>query len=124
MEKPGRATAAVLAEAIPAIVRAFPWPKSMRWGEASASTESQRWVRPLHGIVALLGEEIVDVRDRRRHSRRRHASATASTIPARSRSAARSDYVEKLRACHVIVDQEERKAIIREARRARRGSTD
>ena len=55
-EKPGRATAAVLAEAIPAIVRAFPWPKSMRWGDASASTESLRWVRPLQGIVALLGE--------------------------------------------------------------------
>src|SRR3954451_16433583 len=60
VEKPGRPTAAVLAEAIPAIVRAFPWPKSMRWGEASASTESLRWVRPLHGIVALLGEEIVE----------------------------------------------------------------
>ena len=29
-EKPGRATADVLAEAVPAIVRAFPWPKSQR----------------------------------------------------------------------------------------------
>ncbi|MFX8766598.1 glycine--tRNA ligase subunit beta, partial [Acinetobacter baumannii] len=46
-------------EAIPAIVRAFPWPKSMRWGEASLSTESLRWVRPLHGIVALFGGEVV-----------------------------------------------------------------
>ena len=52
VEKPGRATADVLAEAIPAIVRAFPWPKSMRWGDASLSTESLRWVRPLQGIVA------------------------------------------------------------------------
>src|SRR3954464_11471949 len=34
VEKPGRATAAVLAEAVPAIVRAFPWPKAMRWGAA------------------------------------------------------------------------------------------
>src|SRR4051812_22390951 len=59
-DRPGRPTAEVLAEAIPAIVRAFPWPKSMRWGEASASTESLRWVRPLQGIVALLGEQIVD----------------------------------------------------------------
>src|SRR5690242_1722116 len=38
VEKPGRATAEVLAEAVPAIVRAFPWPKSMRWGESSLST--------------------------------------------------------------------------------------
>src|SRR5919112_6916401 len=60
VDKPGRATAEVLAEAIPAIIRAFPWPKSMRWGEASVSTESPRWVRPLQGIVALLGEEIVE----------------------------------------------------------------
>ena len=60
IEKPGQATVEVLAEAIPAIVRAFPWPKSMRWGAASLSTESLRWVRPLQGIVALLGEEIVD----------------------------------------------------------------
>ena len=63
IEKPGRATAEVLAEAIPAIVRAFPWPKSMRWGDASASTESLRWVRPLQGIVALLGERGRAVRD-------------------------------------------------------------
>jgi glycyl-tRNA synthetase beta chain len=46
VDRPGRATLAVLAEAIPAVIRAFPWPKSMRWGEASASTESPRWVRP------------------------------------------------------------------------------
>ena len=59
-EKPGRATAEVLAEAIPAIVRAFPWPKSQRWGAASLSTESLRWVRPLSGIVALFGEELVE----------------------------------------------------------------
>ncbi|MGZ2929160.1 glycine--tRNA ligase subunit beta, partial [Pseudomonas aeruginosa] len=30
-ERPGRATAEVLAAAIPAIIRAFPWPKSQRW---------------------------------------------------------------------------------------------
>src|SRR3954468_16764205 len=51
-DKPGRPTAHVLVEAIPFIVRAFPWPKSMRCGDASASTESLRWVRPLQGVVA------------------------------------------------------------------------
>src|SRR5690606_17765577 len=57
---PGRATKDVLAEAIPAIIGDFPWPKSMRWGAASISTESLRWVRPLSGIVAILGEELVE----------------------------------------------------------------
>ena len=61
IDKPGRATAEVLAAAIPAIIRAFPWPKSMRWGSASLSPESPRWVRPLQGIVAILGEELVPV---------------------------------------------------------------
>ena len=59
VEKPGRNTADVLGEAIPAIIRAFPWPKSQRWGAASSSTESLRWVRPLQGIIALLGNDIV-----------------------------------------------------------------
>src|SRR5688572_1302189 len=61
IDKPGRATSAVLGEAVERIVDAFPWPKSMRWGAASTSTSSLRWVRPLQGIVALLGEAIVQV---------------------------------------------------------------
>ena len=52
IEKPGRATSEVLAEAVATIVRDFPWPKSMRWGGKSTSTSSLRWVRPLHSIVA------------------------------------------------------------------------
>jgi len=38
IEKPGRATLDVLADMLPVIVRTFPWPKSMRWGERSART--------------------------------------------------------------------------------------
>ncbi|WP_426256945.1 glycine--tRNA ligase subunit beta [Sphingomonas sp. DC2300-3] len=111
-EKPGRATAAVLAEAIPAIVRAFPWPKSMRWGAASASTESLRWVRPLHGIVALLGETLVEVEI----AGIRSGVATYGHRfhhPGQITIGSAADYVEKLRACHVIVDQDERCALIR-----------
>ena len=36
IEKPGRATLEVLADILPVIIRTFPWPKSMRWGERSA----------------------------------------------------------------------------------------
>ena len=60
VEKPGRAAADVLAEAIPTIIRAFPWPKSQRWGAASLAPDSLRWVRPLSGIIALLGETLID----------------------------------------------------------------
>src|SRR5947209_19741365 len=57
IERPGRATLDVLAEILPAIIRGFPWPKSMRWGRGSARADSLRWVRPLHSIVATFGPE-------------------------------------------------------------------
>jgi glycyl-tRNA synthetase beta chain len=113
IEKPGRATSGVLAEAVPAIIRTFPWPKSQRWGAASASTESLRWVRPLQGIVALLGDDVVAcevdgiVSGSATMGHRFHHSGAVTIGNA-------ADYATKLRACHVIVDQEERRAIIRE----------
>ncbi|HYI39849.1 MAG TPA: glycine--tRNA ligase subunit beta [Allosphingosinicella sp.] len=117
LDKPGRATSAVLAEAVPAIVRAFPWPKSMRWGAASASTESPRWVRPLQGIVALLGEEIVDFEIA-------GVNSGAATLghrfhhPGQITLGGAHDYVEKLQACHVVVDPAERRRIVAEGARA------
>ena len=57
IERPGRPTLEVLAEILPAIVRSFPWPKSMRWGAASAEPGSLRWVRPLQSIVCTFGPE-------------------------------------------------------------------
>ena len=77
IEKEGRAALDVIAEIIPDVVRTFPWPKSMRWGEevfADVVTEGGdkivteagdqivtsdwiRWVRPLHSILATFGPE-------------------------------------------------------------------
>jgi len=57
IEKPGRATLEVLADMLPVIIRTFPWPKSMRWGERSARSGALQWVRPLHSIVATFGLE-------------------------------------------------------------------
>jgi glycyl-tRNA synthetase beta chain len=57
IEKPGRATLDVLANMLPVIIRTFPWPKSMRWGERSARPGALQWVRPLHSIVATFGME-------------------------------------------------------------------
>lgn len=57
IEKPGRDTLDVLADMLPVIIRTFPWPKSMRWGERSARPGALQWVRPLHAIVATFGPE-------------------------------------------------------------------
>jgi glycyl-tRNA synthetase beta chain len=56
-EQKGRATIEALAEVLPAAIKDFPWPKSMRWGEASARSGALRWVRPLHAILATFGPE-------------------------------------------------------------------
>jgi glycyl-tRNA synthetase beta chain len=60
IEKPGRAAIDVLAEILPLVIRTFPWPKSMRWGERSAKPGALSWVRPLHSIVATFGPETED----------------------------------------------------------------
>jgi glycyl-tRNA synthetase beta chain len=133
VEKPGRATKHVLLEAIPAIVDQFPWPKSMRWGKASSTTESLRWVRPLQGLVALFGDEIVPAKIGLGFHTIKTGNtvvidmdasptlqATAITLghrfhhPGAITIGNAGDYEAKLRACHVIVDQEERRRIIRE----------
>jgi len=111
-EKPGRATVEVLAEAIPAIVRAFPWPKSQRWGAASISTESLRWVRPLSAIVALFDGQVVEcavggiTAGRLTKGHRFHSSGEITVDGV-------DDYAAKLRAAHVIVDHAERQDLIR-----------
>lgn len=55
--KPGRSAEEIIAAVMPGIIRDFPWPKSMRWGKASAKPGSLRWVRPLQSIVCTFGTE-------------------------------------------------------------------
>jgi glycyl-tRNA synthetase beta chain len=57
IEKPGRPAIEVIGEIVPEVVKGFPWPKSMRWGERSAKPGALGWVRPLHSIVATFGPE-------------------------------------------------------------------
>jgi glycyl-tRNA synthetase beta chain len=112
LQRPGRAAAEILGETVKRIVTGFAWPKSMRWGDGSL-----RWIRPLHGIVAMLGEEIVPVEVD-------GIVSGATTVghrfhhPGAITLGGAADYLEKLRACHVIVDQEERERIIREGAEA------
>jgi len=57
LSKPGRTLEAhaLVAEAMPALIRTFPWPKSMRWG----GTSSMVWVRPLKRILCVLDGAVV-----------------------------------------------------------------
>ena len=57
IEKLGRPAIEVIGEILPGVIKTFPWPKSMRWGEASKEPGALTWVRPLHSIVATFGPE-------------------------------------------------------------------
>jgi glycyl-tRNA synthetase beta chain len=116
IEKPGRATLDVLADMLPVIIRTFPWPKSMRWGERSARPGSLQWVRPLHSIVATFGMETeepdvvnfsVDGIEAGQTTFGHRFMAPAS-IPVRRFQ----DYETKLQAAKVVLDPQARKDII------------
>jgi glycyl-tRNA synthetase beta chain len=116
IEKPGRETKEAIAEIIPAIIRAFPWPKSMRWGAASAKPEALRWVRPLRGIVCTLATqhetaEIVSFEIDGLASGDvtwGHRFMAAAPIHVRRFD----DYVDALQKAKVVLDADRRKAII------------
>lgn len=121
VERPGRPASELLAGIVPRIIRDFPWPKSMRWGAASQSTESLRWVRPLQGIVAMLGNdgdvrtvdfEVEGIRAGTATLGHRFHHPGAITI------GGVADYAEKMRACRVMIDAAERRDTISKGARA------
>ncbi|MEM0900136.1 MAG: glycine--tRNA ligase subunit beta [Pseudomonadota bacterium] len=113
IRKEGQSATDVIASAVPDIVRNFPWPKSMRWGAASAKPGALRWVRPLQAISCVFGEETIAFEvggiqsGDTTHGHRFHAPDAITVTDFAS-------YEKSLRDAHVILDPEERKQIIRD----------
>ncbi len=116
IEKPGRAAEEIVADLMPGVIRDFPWPKSMRWGKASAKPGSLRWVRPLQSIVCTFGPEteepvVVDfevggIRSSNvTYGHRFHA-------PGAFKVRRFDDYVAGLEAARVVLDAGRRKEMI------------
>ena len=131
IERKGRPAAEVIAEIIPEVVRAFPWPKSMRWGARSAQraafqpgafqasafqTGPLHWVRPLHSILCTFGPETEEPEIVKfeidgikagdiTHGHRVHA-------PGPIKVKRLEDYLTKLHAAKVVPDPDRRKATI------------
>jgi glycyl-tRNA synthetase beta chain len=118
MEKPGRPAIDVIAEIIPLVIRTFPWPKSMRWGERSAKPGALTWVRPLHSIIATFGPETEDpdivafdvAGIKAGQATRGHRFMAPAEFSVRRFD----DYVSKLEAAKVVLDPERRRNIILE----------
>jgi glycyl-tRNA synthetase beta chain len=116
IEKPGRPAIDVIAEIVPDVVKTFPWPKSMRWGEQSARPGSLGWVRPLHSIVATFGPETeepeivpfaIDGIKAGDETRGHHFMAPQPFKVRRF-----EDYADKLEKAKVVLDPERRKEVI------------
>jgi glycyl-tRNA synthetase beta chain len=116
IEKPGRPAIEVIGEILPDVVKSFPWPKSMRWGEQSKAPGALSWVRPLHSIVATFGPEteepeivpfavggIAAGNETRGHR-------FLAPVPFTVRRFA--DYAQKLDKAKVVLDPERRRDII------------
>src|SRR6202166_2951723 len=116
IEKPGRATLDVLAEMLPVIIRTFPWPKSMRWGERAARPGALQWVRQLHSIVATFGLETEEPDVVKFEVAGIEAGQTTYghrfMAPAAISVRRFEDYEAKLQAAKVVLDPQARKDII------------
>ena len=116
IHKHGRPTPEVVAEIVPAVIRAFPWPKSMRWGKGSTTPNALRWVRPLQSILCTFGPETEEPEIvafeidglRSGDTTRGHRFLSEGTIRVRRLE----DWMAKLEAAFVVVDRERRKDII------------
>ncbi|MER9077923.1 glycine--tRNA ligase subunit beta [Mesorhizobium sp. M0895] len=116
ISRPGRSAEQIIAELVPGIIRNFPWPKSMRWGPASAKPGSLRWVRPLQSILCTFGPEteepvVVDFEIdgiRSGNVTYGHRFHAPGAITVRRFD----DYVAKLEAAKVVIDADRRKEII------------
>ncbi|WP_334162761.1 glycine--tRNA ligase subunit beta [Phenylobacterium sp.] len=110
--KAGRPTPQIVAEMVDAIVRGFPWPKSMTWGRGTL-----RWVRPLKRVLCVFDRELVpfsidgiesgDVSEGHRFM--------GSAQPFRARDF--DEYQDGLARHFVVLDPEERKERIMDAAR-------
>lgn len=115
--KPGETITAeaLLHKALPDLLWAFPWPKSMRWGVSQFT-----WVRPLQRILCLLDGRVVPVSLARAEDAAHGLLAADVTeghrvhAPGAFPVTGFADYVARLRTDFVVVDAAERTAMIRD----------
>ncbi len=111
-EKPGRTAPSIIAQAVPEIVRKFPWSKSMRWG-----TSRIRWIRPLHSILCLFDNKPVEfevdgVKSGDITYGHRFLSDPKVTQPKSLKICQNSGYTEALLHAKVVVAGENRAKVI------------
>ena len=102
----GVATAQLLKKVLPDAVLSMPFPKKMRWADLDIE-----FARPIHTILALLGKAVIRFQLGNLKSGR-YTFGHSFLSPAKIKFETADGYVDRLRAAHVLVDLEERKALL------------
>ncbi len=109
----GRASAEVLPEILTRVFAELPWPKSMRW-----ASDTQRWVRPLHGILAVFdGKPLkgsLPMGEGREEPFSNKTQGHRFLAPEAVEVKDFADYRAKLAAAKVMLDPAERRKVIAE----------
>ncbi len=104
--KKGMTTSALLKTLIPPIVKAVPFPKTMKWAGYHLN-----FARPVHSLVVLLGEKLVPVTVGPIKSRRL-TQGHFFMSPTRVKLANADDYEDRLRQVGVIADFQKRRQAV------------
>ncbi|MEE4355033.1 MAG: glycine--tRNA ligase subunit beta [Desulfococcaceae bacterium] len=101
-----RETVQILSGALPAMIGAIPFPKTMKWGELTVT-----FARPVHWVVAMLGNKVIpfsygDVQSG--NTTRGHRFMCPDAIEIRNPE----EYTETLKPAYVITDLEERRKLM------------
>ncbi|MGB5749547.1 MAG: glycine--tRNA ligase subunit beta [Desulfobacterales bacterium] len=104
----GLATRTLLKEILPGVILATPFPKKMRWADLDIE-----FARPIHTILALLGKSVVSFKLGNLKSGR-YTCGHSFMAPAKIKLDSTDDYLDKLRAAHVVADIGARKKILEE----------
>ena len=108
IERKGAKSVDLLPEILADAIDALPWPKSMRWAD-----RSERWVRPIHGLLCLLDGRKVrlargEIESGNKTAGHRFLAPKPFTVKGFD------DYAAKLRDAKVVLDAAERREIILE----------
>jgi glycyl-tRNA synthetase beta chain len=104
----GVATATVLKQILPGIILDTPFPKTMRWMDLDIA-----FARPLHSILALLGDRVLSFVVGNVKSGR-YTRGHSFMHPQKIKIKHPDEYITTLRDASVIVDIAERKAMVQE----------
>ncbi|NLP17558.1 MAG: glycine--tRNA ligase subunit beta [Firmicutes bacterium] len=108
LREEGRPTVEILPQLLVDIIQGLTFPTTMRWGD-----KEQRFIRPIHWLLALWGEEIIPFSVAGVESGREtygHRFLSHGPIDIMEPD----DYYDRLREHYVVVDPQEREELIRE----------